>query len=109
MRMLMIAFPALALATGCVNVNEDNFFEKLGKAQCEWMERCDAADFYEEWDDKGECRDDQEDYAEDYEDYLDDCDFDEDKGKDCLKAFNDSCKDSSDDDHFEDCWEAWDC
>ena len=103
----------LLVLAGCVGkVDEDNYAEKVSEAFCKINKECSAGSFYDEWDDTADCVDDLLDQAEDNEDFYDDCDFDDEKAQDCLKALNEvTCQDYSDsfEDALEDCAEIWDC
>lgn len=105
----------LALASGCgvfTQVDEDNFAEVYAEETCKQVKRCYRAQYDGEFDgDLDECVDNGVEYWEDLEDYLDDCDFDDDKAKDCIRAISGaSCEELWDDeDLLDDCWEVYSC
>lgn len=106
----MIKLIFISLLVGCVN--EDNFVEKISKAECFYMKDCAEANFWASYDDMDDCLDEVQDGWDNLLDVygLGDCDFDEEEAQNCLDAYNSSCKEAGqDDDHFEDCWEVYDC
>ena len=106
---LALLAPLSACSLFGTKVDEDNFGEEFAEAICSLQKECLALFFYEEYDDLEECADE---YAEDWEDGYEDCDFDQDKAEDCIKAIREAdCTDGYDglEDAFEDCEEVWDC
>ena len=104
--LLLLAF------VGACKPNEDNFTEKYIKAYCDFAQRCYAAEFFYQYDDKGECVNKNEDYWADYGSAVtSQCEFDADKAAECLDNLNQSCKEIGDDlDEFDpQCDAVWDC
>ena len=97
---------------GACKPNEDNFSDKYITAYCDFYKRCAAAEFFYQYDDKGECLDKNEEYwAEVGASLVAQCEFDADKAQECLDTLNQSCKEIGDDlDEFDaQCDEVWDC
>lgn len=101
----------LALLASC-SVTRDNFTERYVDAYCEFRERCDKAEFFYDYDNRGDCLDKYGDYWRDYgPQRYDECDFSESEAERCLELLNQSCKLTGDDyDEFDPtCAEVWDC
>lgn len=101
----------LALVAGC-GVNEDNWGDKSAKIECKELERCSAIDFFDLYDNKGECLDKKHEYWDSYgQQTRDNCTFDEDAAKKYFKYLNGSCQDIADhaDDITKTYSEVWNC
>ena len=102
---------ALAAMTGC-KVTEENWPEKIAKAECAYRERCAAADFWYYYESGRDCEDEYIDRWDEFGSKIySECDFNEEKAKDCLDAMDSSCKDVGEqyDDWDETCYEVWEC
>lgn len=94
----------------CTNV--ENYDEQTIAASCQRWDECEKASFEDNYDDLGECQDDQADYFEDlYDCYVENCEFDAQQASACLASQRSvSCEDwgagdfgSDCDDVFTDC------
>lgn len=102
----------LMLLVGACNPTEKNFTEKYIKSYCDFYKRCAKAQFFYQYDDKGECLDKNREYWDDYGDaIIGQCTFDADEAAKCLETLDQSCKDIGDDlDDFDpQCDAVWDC
>lgn len=101
----------LLLVASC-GVNEKRYNKKVSKAFCKWEERCESADFYDNFDSVKACSDAQEQQLAKLDEYYTaKCTFDNKKAKACIKALKSSCKDSAAEFEtlFQPCYEVWDC
>jgi len=111
-RRLLALAALLSLLAACGRVNEKNWGKKSARVSCKYHKRCNASSFYFTFDNMKECKQDTRDAWEDVEDdYADDCDFDQKKAKECLKAMRKDCKaiGRDYDDLVASCFEVWDC
>lgn len=102
---------ALTALTAC-KLTAENWPEKSGKAACDYEQRCNATEFYSYFESGRDCEDENLEYWEDYGwDTYGDCDFDEEKAKACLDAYDLSCKDAGKhiEDWNEDCSQVFEC
>lgn len=110
-RFALLPILALGVLAGC-SVNEDNWGDKNARVECEYMERCDALEFFTLYDDQGECLDKKLDYWDEYgQQVVQGCKFDEDAANECHDLLNQNCEKIADDldDVQKTCGEAWDC
>ncbi len=106
-----LAVLPLLVLSAC-GVNENNWGDKNAKVMCDYMERCDALEFFYLYDDQGECMDKQLDYWDEYgEQTKQGCKFDEEAANECHSLLNQSCEKIADDidDVQSTCAEAWNC
>ena len=107
--LLALLLPIALLACG-KSTNEDRYPEQVIKAQCKFAKECLPYAFYRDYSDVKDCVDNGLDYMDEMDVDYGDCDFDKDAAKDCLRAYDASCKDAADDDDFfKDCEDVWDC
>lgn len=107
----LVALAALATLSAC-KITEENYPEKVAKAQCDYLERCTASTFWYYYESGRDCEDEFMDRWEDYGSITyKDCDFNEEEAKACLDALDMSCRDVGEqyDDWDESCYAVYEC
>ena len=99
------------VALGGCGVNEENWSDKLAKAECSFAERCDAATFWYTYEDASACVDEKFAAYSAGEAELVGCTFVKDAAKDCLDALGASCKviGREYEARVAACYAVWDC
>lgn len=101
----------LLLAVGCGRVTEDNWSETVSDSYCTFQKRCNAAEFFSNFDDVQTCSDANLDMLAELDSYYDACLFDKKQARQCLKALDSRCKEAGAnfEELFQPCYEVWDC
>ncbi|MFZ5481789.1 MAG: hypothetical protein ACOZNI_33820 [Myxococcota bacterium] len=90
---------------GCLSATEEGYPTSYAQVACSRTRECLKGPFEAEYSDMEDCVDE---VSEDVEDLIDECDYDEDKGAECLAELQAaSCEDFYDD-FPEECLEAYD-
>jgi hypothetical protein len=110
-RLILLA-AALTLQMGCIfGVNEKNWNKRSAKQFCKYQKRCNATEFYANFDAVGTCTEAEEAMLTTLDGYYANCAFNKENAKSCLSGLKSGCKATGAefDLLFAPCWQVYDC
>ena len=89
---LTILAVALTFMVGCFGVNEKNWNKKVSKKFCKMHKKCNATEFYANFDSLGTCVEAEQSMLTTLDGYYSNCDFNKPNAKLCLDGLGSSCQ-----------------